>query len=106
MARSNRVNWCLWPVLAVAAGKSVYFWGGLQVMNELKRTKFKYSVPSVGLDVKGRKFVVGEEPGTWARVYRWDDDEEIGMPGLFHLFNLPCLILLSPVVATSLLTST
>lgn len=66
------------PVLAVAAGKSVYFWGGIQAMDELKRMELKHGVASVGLDIKGRKFVVGEEPGTWARVCRWDDGTEIG----------------------------
>jgi serine-threonine kinase receptor-associated protein len=65
------------PVLAVAAGKTVYFWGGDQAMGELKRIHLKYSIASVGLDVKGRKVVVGEEPGTWAKVLRYDDEVEI-----------------------------
>ncbi|KAI0130392.1 WD40-repeat-containing domain protein [Xylariales sp. AK1849] len=65
------------PVLAVAAGKSVYFWTGFRAMEELKRTKFDYKVASVALDTKGRKFIVGEDiPATWARVYRWDDGSE------------------------------
>lgn len=67
------------PVLAVAAGKSVYFWSGAQAMDELKRTKFGYKVASVAVDTKGRRFIVGEDtPSTWARVYRWDDDSEYG----------------------------
>ena len=67
------------PVLAVAAGKSVYFWGGPQAMDELKSVKMDYKVASVALDPKGRKFVVGEDiPATWVRVYRWDDDSEVG----------------------------
>lgn len=66
------------PVLAVAAGKSVYFWGGEQSDEEIKRFKLSHGVASVGLDVKGKKFVVGEEPGTWVRVYSWDDAKEIG----------------------------
>ncbi|KAI1635224.1 WD40-repeat-containing domain protein [Biscogniauxia mediterranea] len=66
------------PVLAVAAGKSIYFWGGLQATEELKRIKMDYKVASVALDPKGRKIVVGEDiPATWARVYRWDDGTEI-----------------------------
>ncbi|KAH9905480.1 WD40 repeat-like protein [Xylariomycetidae sp. FL2044] len=66
------------PVLAVAAGKSVYFWGGLQATEELKRVKMDYKVASVALDPKGRKIVVGEDiPATWARVYKWDDVSEI-----------------------------
>jgi serine-threonine kinase receptor-associated protein len=66
------------PVLAVAAAKTVYFWGGKQADKELKRITLKHGIASVGLDVKGRKFVVGEDPGTWAHVYRWDDATEIG----------------------------
>lgn len=75
------------PILAVAAGKSVYFWGGPRAMDELKRVKVDYKVASVALDPRGRKFVVGEDiPATWARVYRWDDDAEIGM---FLEFSFP-----------------
>ncbi|KAI1391745.1 WD40 repeat-like protein [Hypoxylon trugodes] len=66
------------PVLAVAAGKSIYFWGGFRAMDELKRSKMNYKVASVAVDPKGRRIVVGEDiPATWARVYRWDDDAEI-----------------------------
>jgi len=66
------------PVLAVAAAKTVYFWGGQKADKELKRTTLPRGIASVALDLKGKKFVVGEEPGTWARVYRWDDGVEIG----------------------------
>ena len=48
-------------------------------MDELKSVKMDYKVASVALDPKGRKFVVGEDiPATWVRVYRWDDDSEVG----------------------------
>lgn len=67
------------PVMAVAAGKTVSFWGGLGLEHELKRISLSHGVASVALDVKQRKFVVGEEPGTWARVYRYDDGSEIGL---------------------------
>ncbi|CAG9942099.1 unnamed protein product [Clonostachys rosea f. rosea IK726] len=65
------------PILAVAAGKMVYFWSGDRAMTELKRITLPYTIASVALDVKGRKFVVGEEPGTWAKVIRYDDEVEI-----------------------------
>lgn len=65
------------PVLAVAAGKTVCFWGGPRAETELKRFTLSHGIASVGLDLKGKKFVVGEDPGTWARVYRWDDATEI-----------------------------
>jgi serine-threonine kinase receptor-associated protein len=47
------------PVLAVAAGKSVYFWGGNRAADELKRAKVNYKVASVALDTKNRKYIVG-----------------------------------------------
>ncbi|KAI0111140.1 WD40-repeat-containing domain protein [Nemania sp. FL0031] len=66
------------PLLSVAAGKCVYFWGGMDATKELKRLKLDYQVASVAVDPKGRKIVVGEDkPATWARVYRWDDEVEI-----------------------------
>ncbi|KAI1260387.1 WD40-repeat-containing domain protein [Xylariaceae sp. FL1019] len=66
------------PVLSVAAGKCLYFFGGLQATDPFKTVKLDYKVASVALDVKGRKYVVGEDnPATWARVYRWDDGAEI-----------------------------
>ncbi|TVY61188.1 Serine-threonine kinase receptor-associated protein [Fusarium oxysporum f. sp. cubense] len=65
------------PVLAVAAGKTAYFWGGRNAMDELKRFPLSYTIASVALDLKGRKLVVGEEPGTWAKVIRYDDGKEL-----------------------------
>ncbi|KAF4589043.1 WD domain containing protein [Ophiocordyceps camponoti-floridani] len=65
------------PVLAVAAGNTAYFWGGSQAMDELKRIVLPRSIASVALDLKGRKLVVGEEPGTWAKVIRYDDEAEM-----------------------------
>ncbi|KAK4092093.1 hypothetical protein Purlil1_3346 [Purpureocillium lilacinum] len=65
------------PVLSVAAGKTAYFWGGVRAMEELKRIVLPRSIASVAIDVKGRKVVVGEEPGTWARLIRYDDETEL-----------------------------
>lgn len=65
------------PVLAVSAGKTAYFWGGPRAMEELKRIVLPYTIASVGLDVKGRKLVVGEEPGTWAKVISYDTEAEL-----------------------------
>ncbi|PHH68272.1 hypothetical protein CDD82_682 [Ophiocordyceps australis] len=64
------------PVLAVAAGNTAYFWGGNQAMEELKKIVLPRSIASVALDITGRKVVVGEEPGTWARVLNYDDEGE------------------------------
>lgn len=66
------------PILAVAAGKAVYFWDGEQFDHRVKSFELSHGAASVGLDLKGRKFAVGEEPGTWVRVYSWDDGSEIG----------------------------
>ena len=81
------------PVLAVAAGKTVYFWNGDQFDNKIKSFELSHGVASVGLDLRGRKFAVGEEPGTWVRVYSWDDGREIGMshaqgPALLPIFKM------------------
>ncbi|EHA46615.1 serine-threonine kinase receptor-associated protein [Pyricularia oryzae 70-15] len=65
------------PVLAVAAGKTVVFFGGRQMNEELKRIKLTHGIASVALDLKQRKFAVGEEPGTWVRVYSYEDEKEI-----------------------------
>ncbi|OAA66385.1 WD40 repeat-like-containing domain protein [Akanthomyces lecanii RCEF 1005] len=65
------------PVLAVAAGKTAYFWGEERAMTELKHITLPNSIASVALDIKGRKLVVGEEPGTWAKVIRYDDEVEL-----------------------------
>ncbi|KAL7965072.1 WD40-repeat-containing domain protein [Trichoderma sp. SZMC 28014] len=65
------------PVLAVAAGKAAYFWGGRHVLELLKCIVLPYTIASVGIDLRGRKIVVGENPGTWARVISYDDHSEI-----------------------------
>ncbi|EHK22841.1 uncharacterized protein TRIVIDRAFT_71130 [Trichoderma virens Gv29-8] len=65
------------PILAVSAGKTAYFWGGDRAMEELKRIILPYTIASVALDVKGRKLIVGEEPGTWAKVISYDDEVEM-----------------------------
>ncbi|KAK2073441.1 hypothetical protein P8C59_007726 [Phyllachora maydis] len=65
------------PVLAVAAGKSVAFWGGPRAEDEIKRFTLKHTAVSVGLDLKNNKFIVGEEPGTVGHVYRWEDGSEM-----------------------------
>ncbi|KAH6697341.1 serine-threonine kinase receptor-associated protein [Plectosphaerella plurivora] len=66
-----------WPVLAVSAGRWVYFWGGANAMDELKRMDMKHGIAGLGVDLKGRKIVVGEEPGTWGKVCNWEDGSAI-----------------------------
>ncbi|KFA47544.1 hypothetical protein S40293_02087 [Stachybotrys chartarum IBT 40293] len=64
-------------VLAVAAGKTALFWGGDRAMDRLKSITLPYTIASVGIDLKGRKIVVGEEPGTWAKVIHYDEEVEL-----------------------------
>lgn len=69
------------PVLCVAAGKSVYFFSTTEAPQEIKRFHLQHGVASVSLDLKGKKFIVGEEPGTWAHVYDWEGQEIDVMKG-------------------------
>lgn len=69
------------PVLAIAAGKTVFFYGGKDARQLLKSVNLPYEAASVALHAKQRKFVVGgsKENNTWARVYDYDNEQEIGM---------------------------
>ncbi len=78
------------PVLAAAAGKTVYFWDGDQFENRIKLFHLEHGAASVGLDLRGRKFAVGEDPGTWVRVYSWDDGNEVGACYTIHIPMLSC----------------
>lgn len=69
------------PVLCVAAGKTVYFYTADDSPEELKHFTLDHGAASVGLDLKGHKFIVGEDPGTWAHVYDWDGKEIDVMKG-------------------------
>lgn len=75
------------PVLAIAAGKTVYFYGGKDSRTLLKSIVLPYDVASVALHAKQRKFVVGgsREQNTWAKVYDYDTEQEIGKLENEHL---------------------
>jgi serine-threonine kinase receptor-associated protein len=68
------------PVLAIAAGKTVYFYGGQDARTLIKSVELGYEVASVALHPGQRKFVTGgrSEKDTWAKVYDFDTEEEIG----------------------------
>lgn len=66
------------PVLSVAAGKTVYFFGGPEARELLKSVTLPYEVASVAIHVEQRKFVTGGVKDTWAKVYDYDAEEEIG----------------------------
>lgn len=69
------------PVLCIAAGRAVHFYGGAQARTLLKSVTLPYEAASVALHTQQRKFVVGgsQENNTWARVYNYDDEKELGM---------------------------
>jgi len=65
------------PVLTIAAGKTVYFYGGQNTRTLLKQVVMPYEVFSVALHPGQRKFVTGGSKDTWARVYDYDSEQEI-----------------------------
>jgi len=65
------------PVLSIAAGKTVYFYGGTDARTLLKSIDLPYEVASVALHAQQRKFVTGGIKDTWAKVYDYDSGKEI-----------------------------
>jgi len=65
------------PVLTIAAGKTVYFYGGANARTLLKSIVLPYEVASVALHAQQRKFVTGGNKDTWAKVYNYDTEQEI-----------------------------
>jgi serine-threonine kinase receptor-associated protein len=71
------------PVLTIAAGNTVYFFGGPSASTLLKSVVLPYDVASVALHPSQRKFITGGMKDTWAKVYDYDTEQEIGMPPIF-----------------------
>jgi serine-threonine kinase receptor-associated protein len=67
------------PVLTIAAGKTIYFYGGRNARDLLKKVVLPYEVASVALHPGQRKYVTGGAKDTWAKVYDYDSGTEIGM---------------------------
>jgi len=67
------------PVLSIAAGKTVYFYGGTDARTLLKSIDLPYEVASVALHAQQRKFVTGGIKDTWAKVYDYDSGKEIDL---------------------------
>lgn len=68
------------PVLCIAAGKTIYFYGGSDARTLIKSISLPYEVASVALHPAQRKYITGGTKDTWAKVYTWDDQKEIGNP--------------------------
>lgn len=67
------------PVLTIAAGKTVYFYGGHDARTLIKSVNLPYEVASVALHPSQRKFVTGGTKDTWAKVYDYETEQELGM---------------------------
>lgn len=67
-----------YPVLCIAAGKTVYFYGGADARTLIKSVSLPYDVASVALHPGQRKFVVGGKQDTWVKVYNYDSEQELG----------------------------
>ncbi|KAG0650537.1 WD40 repeat-containing strap [Hyphodiscus hymeniophilus] len=65
------------PVLTIAAGKTIYFYGGANARTLLKTVVMPYEVASVALHPGQRKYVTGGVKDTWAKVYEYDTGKEI-----------------------------
>lgn len=65
------------PSLAVAAGKTAYFFSGTKPGQLLKAVKTPGEIASVALHADARKFVTGGSGDTWVRVYDFDDEREL-----------------------------
>ncbi|KAF4627288.1 hypothetical protein G7Y89_g10867 [Cudoniella acicularis] len=65
------------PVLTIAAGKTVYFYGGEDARTLIKSVNLPYEVASVALHPSQRKFVTGGQKDTWAKVYDYDSEKEL-----------------------------
>lgn len=66
------------PILTIAAGKTVYFYGGQDARTLLKAVILPYEVASAAIHPIQRKFVTGGAKDTWAKVYNYDTEQEIG----------------------------
>lgn len=79
------------PVLTIAAGRTVYFYGGPTARQLLKQVTLPYEVASAAFYPAQRKFVTGGIKDTWAKVYDYDSEQEIGMffQSLLHCVFLP-----------------
>lgn len=65
------------PVLVIAAGTTVYFYGGASAQTLLHKINLGYDVASAALHPSQGKLVVGGIKDTWAKVYDYATEQEI-----------------------------
>jgi serine-threonine kinase receptor-associated protein len=75
------------PVLVIAAGKTVYFYGGQDSRTLIKSINLPYDVASAALHPTQRKFVTGGIKDTWAKVYDYDSEQELGDSSSFYVLE-------------------
>jgi serine-threonine kinase receptor-associated protein len=66
------------PVLAIAAGNTAHFYGGPDARTHLKTMVFSYDIASVAIHPREGKVVTGGIKDTWAKVYNFYTEEELG----------------------------
>ena len=66
------------PILTVAAGNKVHFFGGEIGHQHIKTIDLGYAVASAALHPIQRKFITGGNKDTWAKVHDFDTEAEIG----------------------------
>lgn len=64
-------------VISVAAGKTAYFFAGIDPGHLIKKVETKYDVSCVALHAEKRQFVVGGNSDTWVRIYDYDTGKEL-----------------------------
>ncbi|KAH0537470.1 hypothetical protein FGG08_005733 [Glutinoglossum americanum] len=64
-------------ILSIAAGKTVYFFDGMETRQLLKSVKTPYEVASVALHAESGRFVTGGSGDTWVRVYDYESEKEL-----------------------------
>ncbi|KAI4214430.1 MAG: hypothetical protein LQ351_003183 [Letrouitia transgressa] len=72
------------PSLSVAAGKSAYFFSGIQPGQLLKKVTTPEPIAAVALHVGQRKFVTGGAGDTWVRLFDLDDEIELDVQKGHH----------------------
>lgn len=65
------------PSLAVAAGKSAYFFSGTVPGQLLKTVQTSHEIASVALHAEAGKFVTGGSEDPWVRVYDFETEREL-----------------------------
>ncbi len=65
-------------VVSVAAGKSCYFFNGGRPGELLKKMDFDQDIASVAINPRTRKVVTGGKNETWAHVWDFETEEELG----------------------------